>query len=392
LSIHTDPGRFRVKLLALLGVVLTLLAALGLSLGSIARADTSGSPDTNTKAAFAPTAPNLNPGATLSGAAGGETVKIHVDGVAGKFFGVNAARLCKQGLTITTASQMSPSQFGNCIASPMPGAANDEFINAPSDSSHTFVDFVFRVGSGTQTFSTAGGPSTITCDVTSPCSIWLQEAVDTSIKAGGNVYKHYDVTYAGAPGAPGLSVTPGNGFLAVDLTAPANTGNSAQPLSYAVTVTGPGGATQTGTGTHYTFSGLTNSTPYQVSAAAKSTAADGTTTFTGPAATGSGTPIVVGTTMTAAPALVSVSPLQVYLLNLNGTLKDAKGAPLAGQRISFRAGSTAICDAVTGANGTATCSGVASVVQVALASGYTATFAGAGVYAPSSATASLFTT
>jgi hypothetical protein len=303
LSNQSDPAFGRVKRPAILLLVLsTLLAALGVSIGGVAMADTTPTPgpDINTRAVLAPdTASQTHgsqPPATFNGAVEGTTVSIHVDGPSGNFFGVNAARMCKGGLNVTNNTQMNTTS-GNCVPAAF-GASDDFFKQVSAAPSNTAVDFTFRVGQGTQSWTDSGGSHTVTCDITNPCSVWLWESVDTSISSSGNIFHHYDITYAGTPGSPGLAVTPGNAQLQVTLSAPTNTGNSSQPLSYTVTLSGgncgtlPAGSCgpKSGTGTSYTFTGLTNNTTYTVSATATSTAADGTTTFTSAPATATGTP------------------------------------------------------------------------------------------------------
>jgi hypothetical protein len=401
-----------VALLAIVAIVLGVLAGLD----GLARADTTASPDTNTRAILAPTTtkaacsptpptvavapcatatngavPRSAPSSTvLAGAVGGDFISIHVDGQSGTVFGVTRTALCRGSLTdVSLSAQILPSN-GDCI--PGGGLPNGEPGNGNhsaggSNPPNTSLDYTFALGSGTYTPMT-GAP--ISCDANNPCNLWIQESVSNASDGSGNAFKHFLVTYAGAPGAPGVVATPGNGALTVAVTPPANRGNSVAPLSYSVAVTGPGGSTQAGTGTSYTFTGLTNGTAYTVSATGASTAADGQT-FTGPAGTATATPTRVNTTITATPAIASVSPLNVYLLNLNGTLKDADGNPIAGERVVFKAGSTVICQALTAVNGTASCSGLISVVNIVLSSGYTANFTGAGVYAPSSASAALIT-
>ncbi|MHB8593761.1 MAG: hypothetical protein ACYDB3_05420, partial [Acidimicrobiales bacterium] len=105
------------------------------------------------------------------------------------------------------------------------------------------------------------------------------------------------------------------------------------------------------------------------------------------------------TTLGAAPALAGLSGPSVEALSLHATLRSA-GQPLAGQVVSFSAGSTVLCSAVTDASGTATCdvasqalSGSPSgVVAVGGADGYSASFAGSFAYLPSSASAPLLAT
>jgi hypothetical protein len=94
------------------------------------------------------------------------------------------------------------------------------------------------------------------------------------------------------------------------------------------------------------------------------------------------------TTLTATPAVIKISGLKLYLFNLSATLTDAAG-PVAGQAITFTAGSTALCTAVTNASGTASCNATVSLLSIVLSLGYTATFAGNSSFGPSTATASL---
>jgi DNA-binding beta-propeller fold protein YncE len=93
------------------------------------------------------------------------------------------------------------------------------------------------------------------------------------------------------------------------------------------------------------------------------------------------------TKLTATPAVLA--GLNLYLFNLTATLTGPSG-PISGQTISFSAGSTAVCSAVTGANGTASCSGLAQALSILGAGGYTATFAGSDGYLGSTAMAGLF--
>ncbi len=73
---------------------------------------------------------------------------------------------------------------------------------------------------------------------------------------------------------------------------------------------------------------------------------------------------------------------------MTATLTTAQGAPLAGQSLTFTAGSTTLCSAVTTANGTASCKATgANGTTLAKAGSYTVTYAGNGSYLGSSATA-----
>ena len=81
------------------------------------------------------------------------------------------------------------------------------------------------------------------------------------------------------------------------------------------------------------------------------------------------------TSLTATPAVIGLSGLDLYLFNLSATLTDASG-PVAGQQITFTSGSTQLCTATTNAEGTASCSATMSLLSIVLSLGYTASFAG----------------
>jgi hypothetical protein len=95
--------------------------------------------------------------------------------------------------------------------------------------------------------------------------------------------------------------------------------------------------------------------------------------------------------LTAAPALITLHPFSLKLLNLKATL-TAGGAPVAGQTIVFSALGTTLGTAVTNAQGVATLSAsmtIAHAFEVLLQLGYRASFAGNGTIGPSSANGAL---
>jgi hypothetical protein len=63
-------------------------------------------------------------------------------------------------------------------------------------------------------------------------------------------------------------------------------------------------------------------------------------------------------------------------------------APLPGQTLTFTAGGSVLCTAVTDSSGKAGCTSVIAVLTALLNLGYKVTYAGTAVYAPSSATGS----
>jgi len=95
----------------------------------------------------------------------------------------------------------------------------------------------------------------------------------------------------------------------------------------------------------------------------------------------------------ATPAVLQVSPLAPYLLTLHATLTGGvDNVAIAGQTISFVAGTTALCSAVTNAAGAASCStltNVPGVLSAVLADGYQAVYAGSSNYTGSTASAGL---
>jgi hypothetical protein len=275
-----------------------------LALVSPAAADTAG-PPTVTKASIVGSsqidvltngAPSPG-GAALTALLDGTTVTLTVDGNPAPFFGFDA-RLCKPAVEIEQQSDFSPTSGGNCIGAPFAGgAADDQFKSASAAPANSTATTTFRVGTGSQP-DAAGLGTTITCDATNPCTLWLKEAVPAGFN-GGTAWVHYELRYAGAPGAPSpVTATGASTSAQVNWTAPADTGNA--PLfDYVVTLTPQGGGAPVaqnvlaGT-TTASFSGLTNFTTYDVSVIARNTAVDGTTHFSSVAGTDVVTPAPAG--------------------------------------------------------------------------------------------------
>jgi hypothetical protein len=93
------------------------------------------------------------------------------------------------------------------------------------------------------------------------------------------------------------------------------------------------------------------------------------------------------TSLVANPVIARVVPPKVQVFtSLSARLTDAvTSQPAAGQVITFATGGRAVCQAVTGPDGTAVCN-QQRAVQAAIANrGYTATFAGSAALAPSEA-------
>ena len=99
------------------------------------------------------------------------------------------------------------------------------------------------------------------------------------------------------------------------------------------------------------------------------------------------------TTLSATPALASLSPFGLNLFNLSATLSsEVTKAGLAGQPVVFSAGSSVLCRAVTNASGTATCDALADPADVPAllgADGYQVAYPGSTDYLPSGTSARL---
>lgn len=103
---------------------------------------------------------------------------------------------------------------------------------------------------------------------------------------------------------------------------------------------------------------------------------------------GRGTPEVRPTTLVAAPPSMNILGLRVNLTAVATLTDTATRKPLPGRTISFTVLGQPLCTAVTDSRGIARCRGLTSLIQVVLAGGYEAHFAGQNlgtvVYAPSS--------
>lgn len=98
----------------------------------------------------------------------------------------------------------------------------------------------------------------------------------------------------------------------------------------------------------------------------------------------------VPTTLVASPAALRSSSLLKFTLTPKATLtRTGSGEPLSGQRISFTARNRPVCSATTDSAGIATCTGQVPLLQVALISSYTATFAGTDTVAPATVRGSI---
>ncbi|HJR24442.1 MAG TPA: putative Ig domain-containing protein, partial [Acidimicrobiales bacterium] len=90
------------------------------------------------------------------------------------------------------------------------------------------------------------------------------------------------------------------------------------------------------------------------------------------------------TVLTVSPVLIQLGPLGIRFGVVDATLRGGLPLePIAGQQVTFKAGSATLCTATTNASGFAGCSvGPLGVVQLILAGGVTATYAGNTFWLP----------
>ncbi|HZN15008.1 MAG TPA: hypothetical protein VFB78_12100 [Acidimicrobiales bacterium] len=269
------------------GIVFVILATLATALFvKDVGADTNATPDTSTKAAVKPATPNVDPPGPFNDVAGGTTLSIHVHHDTVNRLNSVQARLCKPDLDVVTPSQLSPTKFGNCIGHPFVEGTDDATTNALSDADKQNVDLEFRVGTGSQevTYNSGNGDqtTTITCDASHPCDLWLDESVSTQIATSGHVFKHYRINYAG-----------GGGSTVPPTTSPPTTSS---PTTSPPTTSSPTTSPPT------TQGGSTSST---------SSTSTSSTTSTSTSSTSTTSTTVASTTTTLNASGVSVSPSQV---------------------------------------------------------------------------------
>ncbi|MDQ6927548.1 MAG: hypothetical protein M3159_02655 [Actinomycetota bacterium] len=265
-------NRSRRKELALATLTVLGVVTLGATLiGPGAGADTTGAPDPVVKASISGGQTDVTPPGPLTGVQPGGSVHVNVVAGAGSSIFEVKARLCKPNVSITSSARFSPTQFGNCIAAPFTAGTDDDFVDKAVDSPFTTADLDFRVGAGTQTFDASqvtGGSSTITCGVNNPCALWLAISVPVSVQASGNVYKHYDINYAGSSATSSTTST----------TLGASTTSSSIPseTTTSTTVTGETTTSSTAPGETTTSSSSTTLKPSDVTVTPSTVAPGGT--------------------------------------------------------------------------------------------------------------------
>lgn len=219
-----------------------------------------------------------NPG-PLTGLANGTTVTVTMAAAAGSpsaggFFGAEL-RLCKGGVAITFQSQFNPTQGGDCIPMPFNAQSTDDVIVNSDPATNSMATATFNVGTGTQTFM-ANTMSTITCDASDPCALWIKEQFKTTLVGSvGFIFVHFDLNFGPSTGTT------------------TTTSGSTTTTTAGVTTTTTAGATTTTTAAVTTTTVDSTTTTTTVT---PTTTADSTTTTVGSTTTTPGS-----TTTTAAP-------------------------------------------------------------------------------------------
>jgi len=307
------------------GALLATGLALPVLSASSASADTL-SPTVATVTATA-TTPAFT-GQTTNGLTSGQTVTVQADRVGTNLLYSIQARQCSGTSDIAFDADFNPTSGGQCASAPLAAATdNSVTVTGTPGAAPTTATLAFRVGTGTNTFTTQdSSQATVQCDASNPCKLWVK----VSTSAGAAQYKSFNLTFAGTPDAPtGLGVAVGAGQATLNWTAPTNTGNA--PISsYTISYTPSGGeaVTTTSTTTSKTITGLTNFASYSFSVKANtigsftsafSDAASGTPTPSG-AASLSGVPAGGAVSLSwTAPATPGVTDYRVTYTPAGGS-------------------------------------------------------------------------
>lgn len=109
-----------------------------------------------------------------SGLTAGQTVNLQIQAAAGsQVFGAEAF-LCRAGVDIRFDADVRPTQTGNCIAHAL-SPDSDTRVEAAGAPPYQSVDVAFRVGVGTDSYTTQDGrPVSITCNSGNPCQLVLK--------------------------------------------------------------------------------------------------------------------------------------------------------------------------------------------------------------------------
>jgi hypothetical protein len=226
-----------------------------------------------------------------------------------------------------------------------------------------------------QKLPVAGGQQSFHCDETNPCKLVMStDLVDFTTGTAKT-----DITFAAAATTTTLAPTTTTVAPTTTTVAPTTTTVAPTTTTVAPTTTTVAPTTTTVAPTTTTLAPTTTTVAPTTTTVAPTTTTvpHSTTTFATP-----GEP--APTQIVATPVVAQILPtLKVYLGSLNARL-TSNGLPVVHRRITFSAGGAVVCDAYTGLDGVATCSGTAGL-RALLNLQYQATWAGDGVYRASSA-------
>ena len=272
---------------------------------SLASADTA---TTHTTVASAGSQTNVPTQGTLNDLADGTvvTVKVTQHSTADPIFGIQRIAQCKGGITAANDSDLTPSDTGKCLDQGLgTGTAFNTNITKASQDDN-FVQTTFKVGTGTRNVvfddGTSPPPSTITCDSTHDCSLWVEIA-----RNGGVDLVHFNLHFAPASGTTttttvaGDTTTTTTGGTTTTTTGGTTTttvGGTTTTTAHGTTTTTAGGSTTTSTVpvTCPTPSTVSTATTVPASTTTSTTAGTSTTSSTVAGATTSSTSSTTSTT------------------------------------------------------------------------------------------------
>ena len=166
-----------------------------------------------------------------TGLVSGDTVAQTVSMTTGASLYSVRTRLCKASATIANAGDFSPTLGGNCIASALAVGTDKDVTVTTEAGARSGATLNFKVGAGTNTFTTQyDGSTTITCGSSAPsaCALVTELSYTTPLGLGKVVYVTTGLTYASAPATPAAptGVFNGVGAVQVSWTAPADGGSA----------------------------------------------------------------------------------------------------------------------------------------------------------------------
>jgi Fibronectin type III domain len=255
-------------------------------------------------------------------------------------------RLCKASATINNAGDFSPTLGGNCIGSALVAGTDSDVTVTTSAGNRGSASLNFKVGAGTNTFTTQyDGSKTISCgistDTRSTCMLETEISYTTALGVGRVVYESTPLTYNSVPAAPtSLNATPGNGSASISFTAGSDGGSAITKYQFSTN----GGSTWSdaaaGTTSPVTINGLAKGQSYTINLRAVSTVGNGTASAS--------VNVAIPSTKPAAP----VAPIVVVAATggaatASWTAPDNGGSAITGYIVTATGGATPIVKTIT---------------------------------------------